>query len=365
MRWVLGGQPTAVEGHMHDVIALGVGHLKTDIPNEWDPKMSYPVVIDEPLAVLALSSLFERQTWSKRRHWIVDSLRTSRNASSSGFILEEVMLLVLMEHFGGKFTALGDVFHFSQPSPLASRKVTLVALKRTAEGDMQCCPASWNTGASDRFGFKAKSPADVIKFLNNPKGKPFLFPDNHMGPDLACFLQDEQTKELILFVLQSKITEVLDAGTWQRALESTDPEFFYTITVCFSALESCYNLSPSVSQRNEKRSQYAPLAYPDLLNDVAEFLGVILGPEAHKPVVKTYRKIRNKLRSSAREENTLAPLPTRETPRYLRVIAAPDDKQQRRLEAVANSVAVLKWKMVQEYTGLTADVMMQQVDSIH
>ena len=27
---------------MHNMIALGVGHLKTDILNEYNPKMSYP-----------------------------------------------------------------------------------------------------------------------------------------------------------------------------------------------------------------------------------------------------------------------------------------------------------------------------------
>jgi hypothetical protein len=242
MRWVLGSQPTAVKGHMHDAIALGVGHLIADVPNEFNPDMNYPVYINEPLVVLALSSLFEQHR-STRKDWIVRSFRTSRNAPSSGFIFEEVMLLVLMEHFGGKFTALGDIFHFSQSSPLASRKVTLVALRRTAEGIHQCCPVSWNTGSSDRFGFKAKSPANVVEFLNDPKGKPFLFPDNHMGPDLTCFLQDELTKELILVGLQGKLHKKLNARTWQDALTSVVPEFFYTIIVCFSVSESCYNHS--------------------------------------------------------------------------------------------------------------------------
>jgi hypothetical protein len=232
MRWVLGSQPTAVTGHMHDTITLGMGHLIADIPNKFNLNMNYPLYIDEPLVVLALSSLFERQPMSTRRDWIIRLFCTSCNAPSSGFIFEEVMLLVLMEHFGGKFTALGDIFHFSQSSPLASRKVTLVAPGRTVEGVMQCCPVSWSAGSSDRFGFRAKSPANVVEFLSDPKGKPFLFPDNHMGSDLTCFLQDERTKELILVVLQANLCKVLDAGTWQNTLTSVVPEFFYTITVC-------------------------------------------------------------------------------------------------------------------------------------
>src|ERR1700676_3882447 len=104
--------------------------------------MNYPVYINEPLVVLALSSLFERPTWLTRRDWIIKSFCTSCNASSSGFIFEEVMLLVLMEHFGGQFTALGDIFHFSQSSPLTSKKITLVALGKTTKNIIQCYPVS-------------------------------------------------------------------------------------------------------------------------------------------------------------------------------------------------------------------------------
>jgi len=238
---------TAVESHMHDMIALGMGHLIMDVPNEFDPNMNYPVYINEPLVVLALSSLFEKQPWSTRKNWIVSSLRISRNAPSSGFMFEEVMLLVLMEHFGRKFTALGDIFHFSLLSPLILRKVTLVTLRRTAKGIHQCCPVSWNTGSSNCFGFKAKSPAEVIKFLNDLKGKLFLFPDNHMGPDLTCFLQDKWTKEFILVIFQAKLHKDLDVGTWQKELNSVEPEFFYMITVCFSAPKSCHNPSSFIS----------------------------------------------------------------------------------------------------------------------
>jgi hypothetical protein len=73
---------------------------------------------------------------------------------------------------------------------------------------------------------------------------------------------------------------------------------------------------------------------------------------------------RDKLRSSVRKENPLAPPPKRQIPSYLHVIAAADDEQQRRLEAAAGNVAVLKWTVVEEYTGLTADIMRQQVDPV-
>ena len=52
-----------------------------------------------------------------------------------------------------------------------------------------------------------------------------------MGPDLSCFVQDVETKELILLVLQSKLSPTLKAETFLRALESVNPQFFYTVKV--------------------------------------------------------------------------------------------------------------------------------------
>jgi hypothetical protein len=84
----------------------------------------------------------------------------------------------------------------------------------------------------DRLGYKASDPEDVVKFLNNPDGKCFLFPDNHMGPDLSCFVQDVVTKELIFLCLQSKLSKNLSAKASLRALASVDPDFFYNLKVC-------------------------------------------------------------------------------------------------------------------------------------
>ena len=88
---------------------------------------------------------------------------------------------------------------------------------------MKSCPAFWTSGSSDHLGFVAKSPTDALTFLNNSTGKCFLFPDTHTGPDLLCFLQDKETKELILLVLQIKILESLQAEAWLKALESVIP----------------------------------------------------------------------------------------------------------------------------------------------
>ena len=245
MRWRIGSQATSIPiAHdMHETVALGIGHLERAGPIQTlDPKINYPVYLCEPLMVLYLSSVFERYSWTRKQAWIANAFRTARNNLSLGYAFEEVALLVLLQMFGGKPRSLSDAFHCNQP--WGSRKATLVSMKRTADGIMQSCPISWTSGSSDRFGFNATSPADVLKFLNNPDGKCFLFPDNHMGPDLLCFLQDEETKELILLALQAKIAMSFDAQTWLSALDSVTPQFIYTANVCIERLSSSSRTHP-------------------------------------------------------------------------------------------------------------------------
>ncbi len=218
MRWTLGSELTSIvfiNGNIHDIIELGVGFLD-EMPGTraFDLDVTHPVYISEPLVVLSLSSLFEKRDGTTRKAYIVRSFRNALNQSSLGFVVENALLLVLMEVFGGKSSRLSDVFCCS--TKLGSRKLTLVSLKRVAGGELQSCPVSWNAGSSDRLGLKAQSPDDVLKFLENPDGKAFLFPDIHMGADLLCFLQDEETRELILAAFQSKLTPELNPGAWQK-----------------------------------------------------------------------------------------------------------------------------------------------------
>jgi len=53
MRWTIGSQPIPVDGHMHELIDLGVGHLKTVHSEEFDPDINHPVYISKPLVILS------------------------------------------------------------------------------------------------------------------------------------------------------------------------------------------------------------------------------------------------------------------------------------------------------------------------
>ena len=218
-----------IEHDTHELISLGIGFLdQQEGAWELEPDLTYPVHIYEPLVVLSLASLFEDQSWANRQEGMTRSLRLAPNTSTLGFSFEDVALVVLMDAFGGKFTPLLKVF---ECDALGSRRVTLVSLKRGADGTMRSHPASWKGGTSDRFGFKARSLKDVLAFFNDPDGKTFLFPDTCMGPDLFCVVQDEETKELILLSLQAKVSPKVSAETWISPLNSITPDFFYTFVV--------------------------------------------------------------------------------------------------------------------------------------
>jgi len=73
----------------------------------------------------------------------------------------------------------------------------------------------------------------------------------------------------------------------------------------------------------------------------------------------------NKLHPSVHKENPPAPPPKRQTHRYLHIIVAAEDEQQRHLEVAGGNVAVLRWTVVEKYTGFTADIMRQEVGVLH
>jgi hypothetical protein len=256
MKWVIGSQPRVIdiEDDMHETIGLGVVILKkVSPPQTFDAKLNYPVYLAEPLVVVSLSDLFEAMPSTRRSTLIGDEFADASNTASRGYIMEDLCVLVLMKQFGGKYTRLGDVFLFKDSAAnLASRKVSLVALRRTNDDEMFGCHSSFHTGASDRYGYKASSPANVVDFLYNPKGRPCLLPDKQMGPDVIAFLRDEESEELLLLLLQSKATPKLDPGTWLSAINSTLPDFFYTVVVRLNLLGGSSGLNISIHSRRDR-----------------------------------------------------------------------------------------------------------------
>jgi hypothetical protein len=78
----------------------------------------------------------------------------------------------------------------------------------------------------------------------------------------------------------------------------------------------------------------------------------MLGPEEFKPVASGYRA---KLRSATEAKRQLASQPERQTPKFIFVVASPQNKQ-RHMEAVSGGIVVmLKSSIVKEYFGSAYD----------
>ncbi|KAF8512020.1 hypothetical protein BU17DRAFT_96669 [Hysterangium stoloniferum] len=333
-QWTLGSEPTAItnKNHMHDMIAWGLGVLdKTMNPWKFKAYKNYPVSISEPLVILSLRSFFQKYSHTMMETWMASAFHSAHNASSLGYIFEEAILLMLMDTFGGEYKPLSHAFHCSES--LGSRKVTLVTLKRGADDTMQCYPVSWKTGNSDRLGLKASSPENILAFLHNPDGKPFLLPNTHMGPDVLCTLQDKETKELIILAVQAKVLPTLNSQKWRDAIISVTPKFFYTL------------------EKGGKPDRYAQVPYPNLIDDLTASLEMVLGPAVYTPIADIYR---SKLHSSIQAQQQSVSHSTRQTPRFLRIIATPDNEQQKNLKGEwKGDVAVLRWDVgtLYEFNG--------------
>jgi len=100
------------------------------------------------------------------------------------------------------------------------------------------------------------------------------------------------------------------------------------------------------------------VSYPNLVNDLTETLEMILGPEVFTPIVADTYCSKLHSCSTHHQQSTSALHSTRQTPRFLRVIATPDDEQQKRLEGEwKGDVAFLRWDVMKDYLGSTADLM--------
>ena len=81
MQWLIASQPSvvAVDNNMHELISLGVGHLKAVHEEDFNTNINYPVYIDEPLLILSIISILERRQQMQRSTWVNHALFTARN----------------------------------------------------------------------------------------------------------------------------------------------------------------------------------------------------------------------------------------------------------------------------------------------
>jgi hypothetical protein len=111
------------------------------------------------------------------------------------------------------------------------------------------------------------------------------------------------------------------------------------------------------------RVEYAPSTYPGLSNEIMDVLESMLGNAKYKPLIDEYR---TKLCSSGALDGKFATKPPQKTPKYLRVVVAPDDEQEKHLGAEINGdVGVLRWQVIKDFFGSMVDALTVKVPSVY
>ena len=86
--------------------------------------------------------------------------------------------------------------------------------------------------------------------------------------------------------------------------------------------------------------KYAPLKYPGITEDVLSTLNSMLGPGVYRPVVEKHYH----LHSYTSSGQTSPSQPLRQVPRYLHIIATPDNEHKQCLKAEQEGdVGSLQW----------------------
>ena len=98
--------------------------------------------------------------------------------------------------------------------------------------------------------------------------------------------------------------------------------------------------------------QYAPYKYPDLVEDITNALDSMLGPGDYRPLVEKHYH----LPSSTFSDQTFASQPPRQTPRYLWIVATPDEQDERLKVEQKVDVGVLRWDCMEGYVGSAVNV---------
>jgi len=182
---------------------------------------------DEPLAILALVTLFEQEELTLAKY-LTRSLNTS-DAASRGIAFEAFGTYLLARAFSGP-RRLSDVFKFvgrGKHKKLQKEVAELVTLEKVGDG-FQTIPIQIETNfrSNHILGRSPTMVRDTLEWLQNPKGSAFCFPANIVGPDLIFVLRLISDDTVLRVCVQFKHTKALSPQDSEKAIRTTDPSFF-------------------------------------------------------------------------------------------------------------------------------------------
>jgi hypothetical protein len=204
------------------------------------------MVINEPLAVLAAMRWFGQQSHFSMFNWLRSDIN-KHSKRQNGF--EAYLTFYLRQVFEDTekldtvFTLRGDFAHLAWQRE-AFELVTVVNANCEKPRVSVVTPAS---GPSSNVGFLAESGKEVLQWVTTNNNQiTFCFPPESFGPDLLFFLRRKNSGELLLVMIQAKISRdrverltlmtgirtVTPSWFWKRKVEQVC-SFLQTIYICF------------------------------------------------------------------------------------------------------------------------------------
>lgn len=237
LRYAFGSLQSVINSEDVEMIESGVAYIKRE-SKDTRPQAVGPVAMDEPIALASLVMEHAKDL----ADWMNELSSNAMNNVELGYRLELELALLIMHHFGGKYTELGHVFNVgaSEAWPdLAHKKFTLVGIVKR-DGVSRSFSSSWKKAPALPFGYRANDAGGFASALESGHGYAFFFPDNNAHPDFLATLREEETGLTTVFLAQAKFSggkfrvkageNMMDRATFLSAVESVDPHRMYQQT---------------------------------------------------------------------------------------------------------------------------------------
>ena len=207
---------------------------------------------DEPLAILALVTFFEREKLTLARY-----LTRNLDTSDVGF------RGIAFEAFGAYHLArafdvprlLSEVFEFvggkRANERLQDEAAKLVTLEKVGD-EFQTTPLQIKTRcrSSHVLGRSPSMVDDTLEWLQNPRGSAFCFPANTIGPDLIFVLRLISDDMVLRVCVQSIHTQTLSPQDSEKAIRTTGPSTFLSQKTKDNNSPTCSD--PSMQEKLEQ-----------------------------------------------------------------------------------------------------------------
>ncbi|THH30844.1 hypothetical protein EUX98_g3346 [Antrodiella citrinella] len=189
---------------------------------------------DEPLALLSIAKWIEEEMSMSLTRFL--DFQLSMDNNDSPFVFEKAATVYLGHALNGSETSTLEqvsTFYTAVPEwaklPAQLVAVTLDLTSGTHTFSTVKFGSSIHDLPSSQLGMKTNSTVQTIDWLRDPRGVPFLFPDNSYGPDSVVLVR-LQDNTFVWIVTQMKMLatrQLLDRGTSNDAISSVTPFNFF------------------------------------------------------------------------------------------------------------------------------------------